>query len=235
MASLDVVIPVYNEQAVLAESVAKLRQFLTQHLRHRWTIVIANNGSTDGTAEVGRSLSREYPDVRLIDLDVRGRGWALYYAWRDSEADIVSYMDVDLSTGLDAFPELIRAIEDGYDLAIGSRLVPGSRVKRSLSREFLSRGYNLLVRLLLLASVSDTQCGFKAIRTRAAKELLPLIKDRQWFFDTELLILARKKGYRVKEIPVSWVEDPGSKVAVLRTVLSHLRELLRMRLRRSSS
>jgi glycosyltransferase involved in cell wall biosynthesis len=231
MAQIDVVVPVYNEQDKLVPSITRLREFLTQNLTHNYTIIIASNGSTDATAEVGLSLSRQYPDVRLLDLKVKGRGWALYQAWHDSQADIVSYMDVDLSTGLDAFPRLIEAIESGYDIAIGSRLLPNSHIQRSLRREILSRGYNLIVRALFLAKFYDMQCGFKAFRTDSIRKLLPLIEDRQWFFDTEILLIASKKGYRIKEVPVSWIESGDSRVVIGRTVRDHLVKLVKMRFR----
>ena len=231
MTSVDVVIPVYNEEHVLAQSVATLRQFLEQNLPQRWNIVIADNASTDSTWEVDQGLARQYTDVSSLHLDEKGRGRALRRAWLESGADIVSYMDVDLSTDLKAFPELVQAIDDGYDVAIGSRLMPASSVKRSFKREFTSRSYNLLIRAMFLGKFSDAQCGFKALSSKASRELVPLTRDHEWFFDTELLILAEKKGYRIKEIPVAWAEDPDTRVAIFKTVRDDLKGLLRMRLR----
>lgn len=153
-------------------------------------------------------------------------------AWLDSNADIVSYMDVDLATDLGAFPQLLRAIEEGYDIAIGSRLAPGSSVKRSFKRELTSRSYNLLIRAMFRARFSDAQCGFKALSRKAARQLVPLIRDQKWFFDTELLILAEKKGYRIKDVPVVWIEGPDSSVSIPRTAFDDLKGLLRMRFRR---
>lgn len=231
MTSVDVVIPVYNEEHVLGQSVATLRQFLEQNLSQSWKIVIADNASTDSTWAVAQDLAQQYIDVVSLHLDEKGRGRALRRAWIESSADIVSYMDVDLSTDLKAFPELIQAIEDGYDVAIGSRLLPGSSVTRSFKREFTSRSYNLLIRAMFLGKFSDAQCGFKALSSKAARELVPLTKDHEWFFDTELLILAEKKGYRTKEIPVAWAEDPDTRVAIFKTVRDDLKGLLRMRIR----
>jgi len=231
MTSVDVVIPVYNEEHVLAQSVAALRHFLGQNLSQSWKIVIADNASIDRTWQVAQDLAQQYADVVSLHLDEKGRGRALRRAWLESGADIVSYMDVDLSTDLKAFPELVQAIDDGYDVAIGSRLLPASSVKRSFKREFTSRSYNLLIRAMFLGKFSDAQCGFKALSSKATRELVPLTKDHEWFFDTELLILAEKQGYRIKEIPVAWAEDPDTRVAIFKTVRDDLRGLLRMRFR----
>jgi glycosyltransferase involved in cell wall biosynthesis len=229
LSTVDVVIPVYNEEHVLAQSINTLSQFLKENLAQEWQIVIADNASTDKTWQVAQTLSQEHPNVAAIHLDEKGRGRALRKAWLESPADIVSYMDVDLSTGLDAFPKLIQAIEEGYDIAIGSRLLPGSSVKRSFKRELTSRSYNFIIKAMFRTKFSDAQCGFKALSNKVAQELVPLIQDQEWFFDTELLILAAKKGYRVGEIPVAWLEDPDTRVAITKTALDDLKGLLRMR------
>ena len=229
--SVDIVLPVLNEERDLPHSVATLHQFLTDHCLDRWRIVIADNGSTDNTLEVAQQLSQQYPNVAFIHLEQRGRGRALKRAWLESPADIVSYMDVDLSTDLQAFPQLIAAIRDeGYDLAVGSRLAKGAQVvKRTLKREVLSRGYNLIIRAVFFTRFSDAQCGFKAISRRAAQRLLPLVKDNGWFLDTELLILAEKRGFHIKDVPAHWTDDPDTRVRVWRTVMGDLRGLLRLR------
>ena len=231
MASVDVVIPVYNEEHVLAQSVNTLRQFLKNNLSHSYTVVIADNASTDRTWEIAQALAKEHSDVAALHLDQKGRGRALRKAWLESAADIVSYMDVDLSTDLAAFPPLIQAIEEGNGIAIGSRLLKGSSVKRSLKRELTSRSYNLIIKSMFRTRFSDAQCGFKALSGKAAQELVPLIQDQEWFFDTELLILAGKKGYRIREIPVAWIEDPDTRVAIASTVFEDLKGLLRLRFR----
>jgi len=232
--TVDVVIPVYNEERVLKQSINTLRQFLESNLAHNWTIVIADNASTDKTWDVAQALSSEYSDVVSLHLDEKGRGRALRRAWLDSTADIVSYMDVDLSTDLEAFPKLIQAVEEGYDIAVGSRLMPGSSIKRSFKRELTSRSYNLLIKAMFRSKFSDAQCGFKALSSKAAQELVPLIKDQKWFFDTELLILAEKKGYRTKDVPVTWIEDPDTRVSVSRTAFDDVKGLLRLRFRSPS-
>ncbi len=234
MPQLDVVIPVYNEAHVLAGSVAKLRSFLQEtKFPYTWRIVIADNASTDKTLEVAHELSRRHDDVAVVHLPQKGRGRALKKAWLESAADAMSYMDVDLSTDLSCLLPLADAVlKDGYDLSTGSRMTRGSRITRSLRRETTSRGFIALIKLLFLSRLSDTQCGFKAITRQAARELLPLIENDEWFFDTELLLLAEKGGYRVKDIPVAWIEDPDSRVNVRRTVLEDLQGLARMRFRR---
>jgi len=232
MAEVELVIPVYNEEKVLAQSVARVWAFLKGNLSYPWRIVIADNASTDGTLALARRLAQEYPEVSFTHIPQKGRGRALKTVWLSSPATIVSYMDVDLSTDLRHFPALIAAIaEEGYDLAIGSRLAPGAQVRRSLRRELLSRGYNLLIKALFFTPFTDAQCGFKALSRRACQELLPLVEDGEWFFDTELLILAAKGGYRIKEIPVRWEEDPDSRVNIPRTVMQDLKGLWRLRRR----
>lgn len=230
MTRVDIVVPVYNEEADLPRNLPVLHSFLSSELfPYEWRIVIADNASTDATPEVGQRLARELPGVAYLRLPQKGRGRALKAAWGDSRADVVSYMDVDLSTDLSAFPALVRAvIEEGYDLATGSRLVRGAQVRRSLRREVLSRGYMVLLKLLLRVRFHDAQCGFKAGRRPVVQRLLPLIRNDNWFFDTELLVLAEKAGYRIAEVPVRWQEDPGSTVRVLGTVLEDLRGVLRL-------
>ena len=232
MPSVDVVIPVYNEERDLPRSVASLHQFLEQHLSHLdWRIVVADNGSTDATPAIADRLSQEFPRSSCIHLEQKGRGRALRRAWLESPADIVSYMDVDLSTDLAAFPPLVDAIaRDGYDLAIGSRLARGAHVTgRSLRRELISRAYVLLIKALFLSPFSDAQCGFKALSSAAATALVPLIRDNAWFFDTELLLLAQHNGFRIKDIPVQWRDDPDSRVRIVSTAWEDLKGLLRLR------
>ncbi len=229
--SVEVVIPVYNEEKDLPRSIASLHGFLERHLPYKWRILVADNGSTDSTLTTAQRLSQEYPRVACLHLEQKGRGRALLKAWLQSDADIVSYMDVDLATDLEAFPKLVDAIaKEGYDIAIGSRLLPGAQViNRTLKREITSRSYNLLIKAMFLVRFRDAQCGFKAISHKAAQRLLPLIKDRGWFFDSELLILAEKNGYRTKEVPVKWTDDPDSRVNVVKTAYGDLKGLLRLR------
>jgi len=230
---VDLVIPVYNEAHILEQSITTVRSFLTERLKpHRWRIVVADNASIDDTYQVAHRLAAEYPDeVDVVHLDLKGRGRALKTAWLGSDADILTYMDVDLSTDLEAYPELVQHIINGYDISIGSRLLPASRTNRSAKREIISRCYNLLIKLTHFTRISDAQCGFKAISREAAQALVPLIENNEWFFDTELLLLAEKRGYKIREIPVRWREDPDSRVNVTKTAIEDIRGLLRMRFR----
>ena len=232
MPRVDVVIPVYNEESALEKSVLALREFLQKNCPIEWRVVVANNASTDSTIEIAKRLAERFADVRYVHLDVKGRGRALRKAWLETDADIVAYMDVDLSTNLRFFPPLVQALLDGYDVAIGSRLMSASRVTRTFRREVISRCYNLLVKALFFTRFSDAQCGFKALTRVAATKLVPVVKDESWFFDTELLILAEKKGYRIKEVPVEWIEDLDSRVHILRTATDDIRGLLRVRFHR---
>jgi glycosyltransferase involved in cell wall biosynthesis len=228
--SIEIAIPVLNEERVLEPNVRRLIAYLRgQPLR--WSVVIVDNGSGDRTWEVASRLAAELPGVSARHLERRGRGLALRTAWRASRADIVAYMDVDLSTDLACFLPLVAPLlTDFSDIAIGSRLDPQSRVERSRKREILSRGYNLILRLVLRARYRDAQCGFKAMRRPVAADLINDIKDDNWFFDTELLTLAERRGLRIVEVPVAWVEDPDSRVNIGRTVLQDLRGVLRLRL-----
>ena len=232
MTTVAVVIPVYNEEKALPDSIAKLHAFLSQNLKHDWHIVIADNASTDKTWEIAQDLAKKYSDVVPVHLDRKGRGRALRKVWLESKSDIVRYMDVELSTGLDAFPKLVQAILDGSDIAIGSRLKRGSKTTRGLKREFTSRCYNFLIRIMFLTGLSDAQCGFKAISRNCAQKILPLTINNEWFFDTEMLLLALKNGYKIAEIPVTWVDDPGTTVNIRKTVIEDLKGLARIRFHR---
>jgi glycosyltransferase involved in cell wall biosynthesis len=227
---VDVVIPVYNEERDLGPSVRRLHEFLTSRFPFSAAITIADNASKDGTLAVAQGLVKELPRVRVLHLDAKGRGRALRAAWLQSDAPVVAYMDVDLSTDLNALLPLVAPLLSGHsDLAIGSRLAHGARVTRGPKREFISRAYMLVLRLALGAHFSDAQCGFKALRTSVAKQLVPSVRDESWFFDTELLILAQRAGLRVHEVPVDWTDDPDSRVAIVRTAIDDLRGVLRLR------
>ncbi|TAK70255.1 MAG: glycosyltransferase [Actinomycetota bacterium] len=226
---VEVTIPVLNEEIALAPCVERLQTYLARQLPYRFRIVVADNGSTDATALVAAALAARYPEVRYVRLAERGRGRALRSVWSASDADVLAYMDVDLSTDLAAFLPLVAGLVSGHsDVAVGSRLAAGSRVDRGPLREVLSRGYNLILRTTLGLATSDAQCGFKACSARAARVLLPLVRDDGWFFDTELLVLAERHGMRVHEVPVDWHDDPDSRVEVARTVAADLAGVLRL-------
>ena len=228
-ATVDIVIPVYNEEQALPRSIVILADFLKANLRNPWQIVIADNASTDKTQAVSEMLCERYAGVNYLHIPRKGRGRALRAAWLDSTADIVSYMDVDLSTDLSHFPQLIESFQHGYHVAIGSRLSKGSRVTRSLKREVLSRSYNLLIKSMFFTPFRDAQCGFKALTRQAARAIIPHVKNDNWFFDTEFLIIAAKRGYRIKQVPVKWDDDPNSTVNIAGTAAEDLKGLLRLR------
>lgn len=227
---VDVVIPVLNEAHVLEKSVTTLRQFLANYPQWSWRVVVVDNGSTDGTDRVALGLVQKFPDVRFVQLPQRGRGRALRHAWTQSDADVMCYTDVDLSTELAALPQMVEAIlHDGFHVATGSRLMRGSHTVRGFKREFISRSYNILIKVVLFTSFSDAQCGFKAVSQRAVAELVPQIKDQSWFFDTELLVLAEKQGYPVKDIPVTWIDDADSRVKIVKTAWEDIKGVFRLR------
>jgi glycosyltransferase involved in cell wall biosynthesis len=229
MATVEVVLPVYNEAHVLERSVRALHAFLTDELAHEWRIVVADNGSKDGTFNVAKQLEADLTNVGVMHIPEAGRGRALTRAWLASEAEVLAYMDIDLSTSLGAFPKLVNAVAaERYDIAAGSRLARDSETTRSLKREILSRGFVLLIGVLFRTKLSDTQCGFKTIRRDCAQHLLPLVQDTGWFWDTELLLLAQKGGWRVTFVPVRWLEDPDSRVNIVPTVWKDLKGLVRM-------
>ncbi|MFE7506257.1 glycosyltransferase [Promicromonospora sp. NPDC057488] len=226
---LDLVIPVYNEEHGLERAVRAAHSYLTTRFPYPARITVVDNASTDGTLAVARRLLDELDGVQVLHLDAKGRGRALHTAWLASDAQVLAYMDVDLSTDLSALLPLVAPLVSGHShLAIGTRLARGSRIVRGPKREIVSRGYNLLLRGTLAARFSDAQCGFKAIRADAARELLPLVADTQWFFDTELLVLAERAGLRIHEVPVDWVDDPDSRVDIVATALADVRGIARL-------
>jgi glycosyltransferase involved in cell wall biosynthesis len=229
--SVEIVIPIYNEETDLENSILKLFAFLKNNLSsYKWNITIADNASTDNSLNIARSLAKRFLSISVLHLDLKGRGRAVKLAWREGEADIFVYMDVDLSTDLGSLPFMLSALSNkGYDIAIGSRLLPKSKVVgRTIKREILSRIYNILIKLFFQTHFSDAQCGFKAVTKKVVSELLPHIKDNAWFFDSELLIVGEKAGYKIYEQPVYWIDNPGSTVRVLKTVYGDLSGLWRL-------
>lgn len=226
---LDIVVPVYNEQDDLAASVRRLHRHLREHFPYATRITIADNASTDETPEIAAHLASELDDVRVVRLEQKGRGRALHTVWSRSDAPVLAYLDVDLSTDLAALAPLVAPVISGHsDLAIGTRLSRGSRVVRGAKREVISRCYNMILKSALAARFSDAQCGFKAIRADVAHELLPHVVDSGWFFDTELLVLAERSGLRIHEIPVDWIDDTDSRVDIAATAMADLRGVGRL-------
>jgi putative flippase GtrA len=226
---VEIVVPVYNEERTLAQSVRRLHRFLAAEFPFSWRIVIADNASTDGTPAVAAALCADLVSVRWMRLEEKGRGRALRAAWSASDADVVCYMDVDLSTDLRALLPLVAPLLSGHsDVAIGTRLAHGARVVRGPKRELISRAYNRLLHTALRARFSDAQCGFKAVRRDAVGDLLDTVRDNGWFFDTELLVAAQRRGLRIHEVPVDWIDDPDSRVKIIRTAIDDLRGVARL-------
>jgi putative flippase GtrA len=227
--AIEIVIPVYNEAHDLALSVRRLHDYLTTEFPLSFRITIADNASTDDTWAIASALELELPNVHATYISKKGRGRALHAVWSTSSATVLCYMDVDLSTDLAALLPLVAPLLSGHsDLAIGTRLARSSRIVRGPKREIISRCYNMLLRTLLATRFSDAQCGFKAIRADRARELLPMVQDNGWFFDTELLVLAERSGMRIHEVPVDWIDDPDSRVDIVQTALADLRGIARL-------
>ncbi len=234
---LEIVVPVHNEERTLALSIRTLHRFLSNSMPctwpdsmpFTWRIVIADNASTDATPEIAQSLATTLGRVGVLRIEQKGRGRALRAAWSQSRARVVAYMDVDLSTDLRALLPLVSPLLSGHsEVAIGTRLAPGSRVDRRPKRELISRAYNHLLRVVLRAKFSDAQCGFKAVRADVVPELLDAVRDQEWFFDTELLIVAQRRGMRIHEVAVDWVDDPDSSVEIFATARADLRGVARL-------
>jgi glycosyltransferase involved in cell wall biosynthesis len=227
---VEVVIPVYNEEQVLEPNIRLLVDYLNDEFPFRYRVTVADNASTDSTGAVAERLAAEIPEVEALRLGRKGRGLALRAAWSASDADVVSYMDVDLSTNLESFLPLVAPLMSGHsEVAIGTRLSHSAHVRRQLKREILSRGYNRIIHMMFRVGFSDAQCGFKAVRADVAKQLVPLIEDDGWFFDTELLLLAERNGMRIHEVPVDWIEDLDSRVHLPSTIAGDLAGLWRVR------
>jgi putative flippase GtrA len=227
--ALEIVVPVFNEESVLEKSITELGNYLKLEMPASWQITIADNASTDNTAIIATRLAEVMPNVEYRRLDVKGRGHALRDAWSSSKAEVLAYLDVDLSTDLAALPPLVAPLLSGHsDISIGTRLGQSSRVSRGPKREFISRSYNFLLKRTMQVRFSDAQCGFKAIRADVARTLLPHVEDNGWFFDTELLIIAERSGLRIHEIPVDWVDDPDSRVDIRQTAIDDIRGLVRV-------
>lgn len=228
--TLTVVVPVYNEEIDLPKNLPKLVSFLNQKMaKYDWEIVIADNASTDQTPEIGRKIAQQNSKIKYLRLPQKGRGRALKTAWGKSKSEFLSYMDIDLSSDLEYFPKLIESLENGNDIAIGSRLARGAKVYgRPILREIMSRGYSFLFRMLFWTSFKDAQCGFKAVKKEAAIQVLKQVQDDGWFFDSEFLIIAEKSGLKITEVPIVWRDDPASTVKVAKTAWGDIGGLFRL-------
>jgi len=224
-----VVLPVYNEEKALLKGVNTLTAFLRNYDRYEWKIVIADNNSKDSTGEIGRKLESENPLVKYLYIPRKGRGIALRTAWEQTGCDFVSYMDIDLSTSLDSLIRAMDLLNDGADIVVGNRLAKDSNTTRCLKREFVSRSYNMVIKIALGTHFRDAHCGFKTGRRDIVQKILPFIDDNEWFFDTEFLFYGEKLGHKIVEIPVTWIEDPDTKAKIFKDAHDDLRGLYRLR------
>jgi glycosyltransferase involved in cell wall biosynthesis len=224
-----VVLPVYNEEKALRKGVLTLLAFLKGYENYKWKIVIADNNSKDRTGDIGRELETENPSVEYLYIPRKGRGIALRTAWEQTDCDFVSYMDIDLSTGLDALIRAMDLLNAGVDIVVGNRLDENSNTTRCLKREFVSRSYNVVIKIALGTHCHDAHCGFKTGRREVVKKLLPYIEDNEWFFDTEFLFYGERLGHKIEEIPVTWIEDTDTKAKIFKDAYDDLRGLYRLR------
>ncbi|MBD3359736.1 MAG: glycosyltransferase [Candidatus Buchananbacteria bacterium] len=223
-------LPVYNEEKVLEKSVLKLYNYFKNNIKDDWQIVIVNNASIDKTKKVADSLAQKFLKVDSLNLEDKGRGNALKNVWQKYEADIYAYCDIDLATDIFAFKKLFNSIINGSaNIAIGARYIKGSQTKRTLNRLIYSKVYIFLVRLFFPTKIKDFQCGFKAVDKKTVSEILPLVKDKEWFFDTELLLIAEKNDFKIKEIAVQWKENPETKVKFIRTIYDYIENLIKFK------
>jgi len=224
-----IVLPVYNEEKALQKGVLTLLAFLKGNEDYKWKIVIADNNSKDRTGDIGRKLEAEYPSIQYLYIPRKGRGIALRTAWEQTDCDFVSYMDIDLSTGLDALIKAMNLLSTGVDIAVGTRLSKDSRTTRCLKREIISRSYNIVIKMVLGTHFNDAHCGFKTGRREVVQKILPYINDNEWFFDTEFLFYGEKLGHRIVELPVTWIEDPDTKAKIFKDAYDDLRGLYRLK------
>lgn len=229
---INITLPCYNEEKIIKDNVLKIFNFLNENLTFDdWQIIIADNKSSDDTGKIGRELSKKYDIIKYLFIPQKGKGAAIRTGWEKYKADIYIFMDADLATDLAALPNLISAIKkNNFNVAAGSRFHKNSTVKRSLARKLISRGYRFIKKILTKSNIADAPCGFKAIDQKTFLEILPLVKNNEWFFDSELLIIAENKNYKIKEIPVKWEDlregEDKSKVKLISLSFTYLKNIL---------
>ena len=236
--SVDIVVPVYyGNIKELRKNIPKQVNFFRKNFNdYNWNVIISINGSNASEIiELSKNLSKKYNNLKYIYFKEAGKGVGVMEAWKKSNADIITYMDIDLSTDLKYFRNLINPIEQGYDICIGSRYHKNSKMKRSFLRHFISSFYHIIfMKIILNTKYTDSQCGFKAVNKKVVKEILPLVKDKFWFFETEFLYIAQKKGFKIKEIPIMWEEDITLKsgVNLIKIIFDFIEKVILLRLRK---
>ncbi|MBU1164539.1 glycosyltransferase [Patescibacteria group bacterium] len=233
--NLIIVIPAFNEEKIIKESVLRVHHYLKQNItQSTWQIIIADNKSTDLTSYIAKSLEQDYQHIKYLFVEEKGKGIAIKKAWQKFDADIYCFMDADLATDLSSLPPLVDAInQGGYDMAVGSRFMKGSQVKRSLLRKLFSFGYFVATRIIVKTKIKDLPCGFKAVNKKVVDHILPQVQNNEWFFDSELVLLAEQKNYKIKEVPVKWSEPVNriSRVQPLALSWSYFKNLRQLKKR----
>ncbi len=225
---VSIVLPAYNEAGRIEDTVEKTACAL-RGITPSFEIIIAEDGSKDGTDRISESLAKKYDFVVHLHSDERqGRGRALNRAFKVSKGEILGYIDVDLATDMKHLREFVQFIRNGYDFATGSRMLPESNVKRPFKRGLASKGFNFLTRLMLGSRLYDHQCGFKSFKRSSLFEIMDNVKDTHWFWDTELFVRAQRAGYRVKEFPVEWKHGGATKVNLIRDVFGMGSQIFRL-------
>ncbi|MCK4744947.1 glycosyltransferase [Candidatus Parcubacteria bacterium] len=234
---INITTPCLNEGKILNNNIIALFNFLNKNVAEdEWQIIIADNNSTDNTAEIAKELEDRFKQIKYFFISQKGKGVAIRHGWKNFDADIYVFMDADLSVDLEALPKLISAVkEEHYDIAVGSRFHKQSIIKRSIARKMISKLYRVAKKIITNSYISDLPCGFKAANKEIIKKILPLIKNNEWFFDSELIILSEKCGYKIKEIPVKWeeVRESGDKSRVKTIALgfNYIKNLIELRKR----
>ncbi len=229
--SVEITVPVFNEEKELEVNILRLFDFCKKNLGlYKWHITIADNASTDNTPIIATSIEKKNLQISHFRLEQKGRGRAVKRVWTQSKCDYCVYMDLDLSTDLVHLPNILKKLREGYDVAIGSRLAKGAKVEgRTFLRELTSRALNFFfIRFFFQTHFTDAQCGFKAVTRKVVENLIPKVKDNEWFFDGELLIIAEKSGYKIYEEPVHWIDNPGSTVRLISTIWGDLMSIKRL-------
>ena len=231
MKKLIVVIPSYNEEEILEKNTIEVYNFLKKNIKdYRWRIIISDNCSLDRTLDLAKRLSKRYKNISYVHMNKRSKSLAIKKIWLAEEADVYMYMDADLSTDLKHIPDLLLGIEKGNDLVTGSRTSEESKTSRNFNRHIISLALILMLKILFSTSLSDFQCGFKAINKKIRNNILPKMKATEHgFMDAEMLIVAHKKGYKVLEVPVIWQDERESRIKVFAGIFDALKNMLKIK------
>lgn len=230
--NIEITIPVLNEEETIKEKISEMIDYVVKNLSNRnIKFIIADNGSTDMTEEYSQELIKKYKNLKYIKLPEKGVGLALKASWSSSEADYVGYMDLDIATDLSALKDVVLEMDKGSEIINGSRLLKKSEViNRTFIREFTSRMFNFLLKVILKVKFTDGMCGFKFFKRKTIQSLINTgIDTKGWFFSTEILVKGYWKGIEIKEIPVKWTDDRNSKVKIISLSLNYLKNIFKLK------